>query len=159
MTDSFSSIGNGSEIDVLLAGTSSVTNEKSSALTGLYSGLRDAKNFYSLVVGCDMPFLNPVLLNYMASQSSGFDVVIPEIRGLIEPLHAIYCKTCLPTIGKLLKVQEYSLRALLPRLTVKNIPEGDINRFDPKQLSFYNINTEADLQRAELLLDEEGKVL
>ena len=35
--------------------------------------------------------------------------------------------------------------------------EEEIDRFDPEHLSFFNINTQADLERAKALLGELGE--
>ncbi|MFB0535814.1 MAG: molybdenum cofactor guanylyltransferase, partial [Anaerolineae bacterium] len=58
------------------------------ALGGIYSGLRAAANTHSLVVACDMPFLDLNLLRYMILLARGHDVVIPRVGGFPEPLHA-----------------------------------------------------------------------
>src|SRR5213076_662339 len=48
------------------------------ALGGLYSGLAAATAPYNLVVACDMPFLQPALLAYLAAQPRDYDVLIPR---------------------------------------------------------------------------------
>ena len=42
-------------------------------LGGIYTGLAASDSFYNLVVACDMPFLNPALLDYMIQMSASFD--------------------------------------------------------------------------------------
>ena len=79
------------------------------SLGGIYSGLRAAVNAYSLVVACDMPFLDLNLLRYMILLARGHDVVIPKVRGLPEPLHAIYSKSCLEPIDRLLAQGELKI--------------------------------------------------
>jgi molybdopterin-guanine dinucleotide biosynthesis protein A len=39
-----------------------------------------------------------------------------------------------------------------PRVRVRYVEEGEIDIFDPEHLSFFNINTPADLRRAKGLL-------
>ncbi len=68
-------------------------------LGGIYTGLLASRSSRSLVVACDMPFLNIELLHYMVKQSRDFDVVVPRLEdGKLEPLHAIYSKGCLANI-------------------------------------------------------------
>ena len=44
---------------------------------------------------------------------------------------------------------------LLTLVKVRYVEPEEINRFDSKHLSFFNINTEADLERASELAKEE----
>jgi len=69
-------------------------------LAGLHAGLLTAKHSHSLVVACDMPFLNLKLLNYMVSLPLDYDVLIPKIGGWLEPLHAIYSRRCIEPIER-----------------------------------------------------------
>src|SRR5207249_1307036 len=50
------------------------------------------------VVACDMPFLNPSLIDKMMSLPGEFDVVVPESDRGVEPLHAVYRRSCIPAI-------------------------------------------------------------
>jgi molybdopterin-guanine dinucleotide biosynthesis protein A len=126
------------------------------ALGGIYSGLRASKNEYSLVVACDMPFLNVNLIRYMTLLALGHDVVIPRVNGLLEPLHAIYSKRCIPSIERLLEKDDLKIVHFFTDVRVRYIEEEEINILDPKHLSFFNINTLEDLEKARKL-DDEGK--
>ena len=117
-------------------------------LGGIYTGLVASDSPYNLVVACDMPFLNQALLGYMIGVSDGFDLVIPRLEGMIEPLHAVYTRVCLPLIKSLLEQGNLSIRALFPSVRVRYVEAVEINRFDPGHLSFFNINNKADLARA-----------
>jgi len=121
-------------------------------LAGIYTGLAASVSLYNLVVACDMPFLNYALLNYMLQISAGFDLVIPRLGDMVEPLHAVYSKTCLPPIQSLLEQGNLSVRGLFSLVRVRYVEATEINRFDPEHLSFFNINTKSDLQMAGELL-------
>ena len=120
-------------------------------LGGIYTGLATSASFYNLVVACDMPFLNSGLLHYMIQNSNGFDIVTPRIDALVEPLHAVYAKSCLTTIETMFKQGELSVHKLLEMVKVRYVEAEEINRFDPEHLSFFNINTKADLEKAKEL--------
>lgn len=122
------------------------------ALGGIYSGLRAARSDHSLVVACDMPFLDLRLLRYMILLSPGQDVVIPRVGGLTEPLHAIYSKQCLPPIERVLASGDRKIISFFPEVRVRYIEEQEVKLFDPQCLSFFNINTLADLERARSLV-------
>jgi len=120
-------------------------------LGGIYTGLAISNSRYNLVVACDMPFLNQALLRYMIQLSAGFDLVVPRLGGMVEPLHAVYAKSCLAPIERLLKRGSLEVRALFELVKVRYVEAEEIDRFDPKHLSFFNINTEADLEKAQQL--------
>ena len=121
-------------------------------LAGIYTGLAASVSLYNLVVACDMPFLNYALLDYMLQISADFDLVIPRLGDMVEPLHAVYSKTCLPPIQSLLEQGNLSVRGLFSLVRVRYVEATEINRFDPEHLSFFNINTEADLDKARQMI-------
>lgn len=123
-------------------------------LAGIYTGLVHSSNFRNLAVACDMPFLNLALLRYMIDQSPGFDAVIPRIGDYNEPLHAIYTKHCLRPMEDLLDDGNLQIRNLLDLVRVRYVEKDEIERFDPEHLSFFNINTKADLERAQVLASQ-----
>lgn len=126
------------------------------SLGGIYSGIMTSTCFHSLVVAGDMPFLNAALLRHMASISSGFDVVIPRFDDYLEPLHAVYSKYCLPVIEDLLQHDNLRIIDFFDRVKVRYVEEAEIDAIDPQHMSFFNINTEADLARARDLAETEG---
>lgn len=120
-------------------------------LVGIYTGLVHSSNFYNLAIACDMPFLNLDLLRYMIDLSPGFDVIMPRIDDYKEPLHAVYTKNCLPSMESLIKGGSLKISDLLDSVSVRYVEKDEIDRFDPEHLSFFNINTKADLEKARLL--------
>jgi len=129
------------------------------ALGGIYTGLATSDSFYNLVVACDMPFLNQDLLRYMVRIADGFDLVMPRLGSLVEPLHAVYSKGCLAPMENLLKQGNLKISDLLALVKVRYLDAEEIDRFDPEHLSFFNINTEADLEIAQELASSEGDII
>lgn len=117
-------------------------------LGGIYSGLIRASNPQAVVVGSDMPFINVELLRYMHRISHAFDAVVPRIQDKVEPLCAIYSKKCCSVMQELLEQNELRINRLFDVVKVRYVSENEINRFDPEHLSFFNINTRADLGEA-----------
>lgn len=126
------------------------------ALMGIYSGLRAARHPYVLVVACDMPFLNLPLVHHLLSLTSGYDVVIPQIGEEMEPLHAVYGKSCLPAIGQVLAQGQRRIIAFFDQVRVRHVPPDEIDRFDPEHLSFVNINTPEDWESVQALAARRG---
>jgi molybdopterin-guanine dinucleotide biosynthesis protein A len=121
-------------------------------LGGLHAGLNAIGSEYGLVVGCDMPFLNADLLRYMITQAQGYDVVMPRVGKYYEPLHALYARRCLPAIERSILAGQHRIRQSLADLGIRYIEEPEIDRYDPEHLSFFNVNTPEELQRARSLL-------
>ena len=117
-------------------------------LSGIHAGLSAASSFHSLVVACDMPFLNMELLRCMVEMAPGYDVVIPHLGDKLEPLHAIYSKNCLGPIEGLIERGDFKIIHFFPEVRVRYLEREEIERFDPKHLSFLNINTPEDLEQA-----------
>jgi molybdenum cofactor guanylyltransferase len=125
------------------------------SLGGLYTGLVSSNTHYNVVVACDMPFVNPELLKYMVGLTGNCDVVIPRINNTLEPLHAVYSRNCISTLEFLIDQDRLSILELFKMVNVKYIESAEVDRFDPRHLSFFNINTEADLVQGKNLVGKE----
>ncbi len=125
------------------------------SLGGIYSGLAASSSFHSLVVACDMPFLNLDLIRYMKDLAALFDVVIPRIGGQTEALHAIYSRNCLGPMRELLDQDRLRIIGFFDKVRVRYVERGEAEGFDPEHLSFFNINTPQDLGRARALVERE----
>jgi molybdopterin-guanine dinucleotide biosynthesis protein A len=118
------------------------------SLGGIFTGLEASAEPWSLVVACDMPFLNRELLHHLMAQSSNVDAVIPCLGGQPEPLHALYSKACLAPMERMLRDGDLKIAPLFEAVRVRYVDEETIDRIDPRHLSFFNINTQADLEEA-----------
>ncbi len=126
-------------------------------LGGIYTGLLASPSSHSIVVACDMPFLNIELLRYMIELSPAFDAVVPRLgEGRVEPLHAIYSKGCLDNMKTQLEHNHLQISHSLTMLRVRYIEQAECQKFDPQLLSFFNINNQSDLDRAITLAAENG---
>jgi molybdopterin-guanine dinucleotide biosynthesis protein A len=123
-------------------------------LGGIYTGLANSTSFCNLIVASDMPFLNRALLRYMIQLAADFDLVVPRVGDLVEPLHAVYTQNCFATIEHMVRQNELKVHCLLPRVNTRYVEAEEIERFDPRHLSFFNINTRADLEKAKELARE-----
>jgi len=121
------------------------------SLGGIYTGLVTSDLFYNLVIACDMPFLTQPLLSYMIGVSNGFDFVIPRVKNLFEPLHAVYSQNCIAPLESMLKRDRKVIIELFDFVKVKYVEDEEVGRFDPQHLSFFNINTKEDLELARKL--------
>jgi len=123
------------------------------SLGGLYTGLSHATYDQVFAAACDMPFLDPAVIALMAGLDRDADIVIPRLTTGLEPMHAIYSKTCLPHLQRMIKDQNLRLHELAqtPGLAVRIVSEEEIQSVDPQLLSFLNVNRPADLEFARKL--------
>src|SRR5437879_9753226 len=103
-------------------------------LGGLYTGLHFAAHDRVFAAASDMPWLSPAAIRVVLDQALSGDIVIPELAGGLQPMHAVYAKTCLTVLNSLLvagrlKVQDFCVR---PELRVHRIPEVGCRGVDPE---------------------------
>jgi FdhD protein len=111
------------------------------ALAGIHSALYHSCSDAVFVVACDMPYLNPALVELIAGKDTTADVVMPRSDSGLEPLHALYTKRCLPAIEASLQQGRRRLISFLPSVKVQEIPPSVVATLDPLNSSFSNINT------------------
>lgn len=128
----------------------------SGSLGGIFSGVSAMSDEWGMVVACDMPFLNTALLRYMLSLRDGFDAVVPVLDGRPEPTHALYSKACLPHIERRLQAKDLKIARFFDDVSVRYVSQKEVDAHDPDHLSFFNVNTQSDLDRA-LALAAEGR--
>ena len=130
-------------------------------LGGVYTGLSYAGNNAVLCVACDMPLLQPNLLTYLLSVLGEHDAVVPYTRDVndgnpkLQTLCAVYSRRCAQVIRQMLDEGELRLHALCDRVPVRMVPPDEWRGFDPKGLSFVNINTREDFERVREILAHE----
>lgn len=116
-------------------------------LGGIHSGLEAIDDGAGFFVACDMPFLRENFLRYMVTVKGGYDAVVPRVRWMVEPLHALYTKKCLPAITESIHSGEYQTLKFFQKIRVRYVGEEEIRRIDPDLQSFFNINRPEDLER------------
>jgi molybdopterin-guanine dinucleotide biosynthesis protein A len=124
------------------------------ALSGLYTSLSEAMHPFVAPVACDMPFINPDLLQAELDLllTGSADVVIPESSNGLEPLHAVYRReACLPFVQEAILHDQRRLIGWFERVNVHVLTLSEVAKFDPDNLAFININTPDDLKWAESL--------
>jgi len=121
-------------------------------LAGIYSALRTSEADTIIAVPCDAPFVEPTLLRLLLDERHGWDAVVPELDAVPQVQIGVYNRSALPALIEALNGPELSVRGLLQRLRVRFIPEHDVRVVDPSLRSFFNVNTVADLGRAESMV-------
>jgi len=127
-------------------------------LGGLHAGLEAASHELTLVVGCDMPFLDPNLLRAFAGWAEGFDVAALryEDREQVEPLHAAYRRTCLPAMAAAIRAGQRRVISFFPHVRVHYVTPEDVAMFDPHLSSFRNVNTPEEWEAVQAKWERKG---
>lgn len=127
------------------------------ALGGIYTALVSASHPLTAVVACDMPFACPELLAAQRDLllAGEADLVIPHSGAELEPFHAVYRRAaCLPHIENALHADKWRVDAWFSQVKVHVLRTQEIQRYDPRELCFRNVNTPEELRAAELLARE-----
>jgi len=118
------------------------------ALGGIYTAIARSPRDRTIVVACDMPFLSAALLRYMIERDDG-DLVIPRSRRGLEPLCAVYGSACAAPIRRNIERGALQASQLPEGINVVEIGPEIIERYDPDDLMFVNVNTPHDYARAQ----------
>ncbi len=121
------------------------------ALGGLYSALHSATRRHILCIACDMPFVVRPLLDHLLRLRSEADAIVPRLGGEAEPFRAVYSRDCLAPIRAALDAGRMRVISFFSDVRVRYVDEAEIDRFDPRHLSFFNVNTPDDLEQARRL--------
>lgn len=131
--------------------------EARSPLIGALTGFGSAHGKYSLLLPFDTPFVSEEVVSLLFEMCQGKAAVIPRWpNGYIEPLHAVYqTKLALEAAENALTEGKLKVRALIEKLQgVRYISTIAIQQLDPELLTFFNINTPADLNKAITLIKQ-----
>ncbi len=118
------------------------------SLGGIFSGLDSISQDWGVVAACDMPFVNIDLVRHMLSLRNDVDAVVPMLDGRPEPTHAAYSRSCLGPMERSLKAGDLRIVSFFDDVRVRYVSQDEVDTFDPEHLSFFNVNTQDDLDRA-----------
>jgi molybdopterin-guanine dinucleotide biosynthesis protein A len=124
-------------------------------LAGAYTGFNYARNECSLLLSCDTPFVNTEIAQFLLETCVNRAASIPRWpQGHIEPLQAAYnTKSALAAAKIALNEGKLDMNSMIGRMReVRYISTLVLKQLDPKLITFFNINTQADLRSAESLL-------
>jgi molybdopterin-guanine dinucleotide biosynthesis protein A len=115
-------------------------------LAGLAAGLGQVTTPWAFVVACDMPFVEPAMVELLGKYRGRYQAVVPVVQGHTQPLAAFYAGSCLGTIrAHLAGGGKNSLRAVLEQLQVRYVDETELLKADPALRSFFDLDTPQDV--------------
>ncbi|MBI5440866.1 MAG: molybdenum cofactor guanylyltransferase [Deltaproteobacteria bacterium] len=98
-----------------------------------------------LCVACDMPLLEPALLDLLRRLQIGWDAAVPRTASGYEPLCAVYRAGALPAFEAEIARGNLRVYDAYPALRVREVSEEELRRADPTLRSFLNVNRPEDL--------------
>jgi len=126
-------------------------------LAGIWSGALVAAGRYIAPVACDMPFVNPDLLQAMVEVLQArphLEGVLPVEGERAHPLHGVYRRQTFVRAGaRALRRGKRAIQAALDQMRLEVWSESQWETWEPAGRAFWNLNTPEDLAR---LLHERG---
>ena len=98
--------------------------------------------------GCDLPFICPELARELCAMAEGHDAAIPVVEGRMQVLHAAYRQSCTSALRSMIRLGERRLHAVVPLINARLVNEDELRPYDPRLLSFFNLNTPAQYRDA-----------
>jgi molybdopterin-guanine dinucleotide biosynthesis protein A len=111
-------------------------------LGGIYTALLSAATPYVFAVAADMPFLSSSVIRTISGARRDADAVIPRGPRGLEPLCAVYARTCSDPIRASL---DLGVRRIVTALEGLRILTPDIQAREGEKDPFFNINRPEDL--------------
>jgi molybdenum cofactor guanylyltransferase len=116
-----------------------------------------APDSWSLIIGCDMPFLTSEWLQHIAERAaaSRAEVVVPESNYGLEPLCACWRTSAAPTLTRAFESGVRRVTEAMKQLPMEVLDAADWKRFDNFDRLFWNMNTPADYEEAIRMMNAE----
>jgi FdhD protein len=128
-------------------------------LGGLVTALESAADEWVLAVAADVPHLQPEVIRLLWESRGDAQVVIPVGELGPEPLLALYHRDCLPAAKRVIESGRRRIVAILPLLSVVEVPLEALRTVDSGLESLFNVNTPEDLAEAQQGAPAETKPL
>lgn len=103
-------------------------------------GDRDA----AMTVGCDQPLLTAATVQWLATKIGDADILMPQARGKLQPLTAIYRIATLEPALALLQAGTRRPRELADAASSRILTEDELRAHDPELRFLRNLNNPSD---------------
>ena len=117
-------------------------------LSAIYTGLERSETAVNLFLACDMPLMDGTFLKLLAERAPLGDAVLMRLDdGSLEPLCAVYNRSCLPAVKANYERQRFKLSDLFPELRTRYLNEADLQDLGLDRRIFTNLNDPGDLEQ------------
>ncbi|MGQ9514820.1 MAG: molybdenum cofactor guanylyltransferase [Thermoproteota archaeon] len=135
------------------------TIENFGPLEGIRQACRVVSHRFTVVVACDMPLLNPSVIDYLFSKISRYDGAIPIWPdGKVEPLCSVFeSGTLEKSVKRAVMTDNRRIMDAIKWLNIRYVQTCELEEIDPGLYTFYNVNDEKSLERVRsVMADRKG---
>ena len=97
------------------------------ALVSIFEALEEVEEVFLLSV--DAPFVSKKVIDRLYKNNRSVDVVVAQSNNGLEPLCAIYHRSCLIEAKRALEENQHRLQSLFEKLNVKKVKIEDLSAF------------------------------
>ncbi len=131
-------------------------------VVGIAAGLERARGKFAFATACDLPFLNPRVVEKLfitAEEDPGCGGAVPvQANGFFEPLHCVYHREKMRQASeKAMAAGERRIFAPLQEIGMRHVAVELLRPLDADLLTFFNLNTREDMERAVALWAEKKR--
>ena len=128
-------------------------------VAGIAAGLQRTRGEFAIATACDLPFLSPRVVEKLfitAEEDPGCGGAVPvQANGFFEPLHCVYHREKMrQACEKAMVVGERRIFAPLQEIGMRHVAVELLRPLDGDLLTFFNLNTREDMERAVALWEE-----
>ncbi len=117
-------------------------------LSAIYTGLERSGTTVNLFLACDMPLMGGSFLKLLVERAALADAVLMRLDdGSLEPLCAVYNRSCLPAVKANYERQRFKLSDLFPQLRTHYLAEADLQGLGLDRRIFANLNDPRDVEQ------------
>ena len=120
----------------------------SGPLGGLHTALVHAPTSTLLLLACDLPFVTPGFLHFLAEELETHQAAVPRSSDGLQPLCAAYDRACRGPVERALARGDLRITSFFPEVDLHILPPSRWRAFDPDGILFTNLNTPEEYRRA-----------
>ena len=119
-------------------------------LEAIRTALRNSQTPRVVLAACDLPFVTSELFAYLLAAADEETSVVPlDAEGRLEPLCAVYSRSALDELERLIEKGGRKVSGLFELIPVRVVQFAEISNLPGADLFFENVNTPEEYLRAE----------
>ena len=100
------------------------------------------------ITSCDVPLLVPAFVERMIDLMGDHDIAVMDVDGFPHPLSAVYRRSVLPHVEKLLAADRLRPVFLFDAVRTRRVKPEEMTIVDPELRTLRNLNTQEDYRAA-----------
>lgn len=112
-------------------------------ISGLFAGLQASKTAHNIILACDMPFVDPGILDILLLNMEKYEIIVPSVDDWPLPVCGYYNKSVLPVLESEINKNNFSLQGILKKCNSLILEIDD----EPTRKKLININTREEFMK------------